>query len=54
LLYVDGVFTETLTTATPSSALGSWVIGTPKELTVIVYEATKTPKTYHIISQKTA
>lgn len=54
LLYVDGVFTETLTSGAASSSISGWTIATPKKIDIIVYETGKTPKTYTVISNKTA
>ncbi|MBV1758137.1 MAG: histidine kinase [Dethiosulfatibacter sp.] len=49
-LYVDGVFTEDLTSAEASSAI-AMAVGS-KKLTILAYEAGKTIKTYEIVVEK--
>lgn len=50
LLYVDGVYTQTLTTAQASSAI-TMAVGS-KKLTILAKEAGKTTKTYEIVVVK--
>lgn len=52
-LYVDGVYSEALTSGTAGSAI-SISAGATKQIDVIVYEAGKTPKTYSIAVARTA
>jgi predicted secreted protein len=53
LLYVDGVYTQALTTAQASSAIAMAAVGS-KKLTILCYEAGKTTKTYEIVVIKTS
>lgn len=52
-LYVDGVYTEDLTSGSASSAISIPAVGS-KKLTVIAYEPGKTQKVYEVIVVKTA
>lgn len=52
-LYVDGVFTQTLTSGSASSAIAMAEVGS-KKLTILARENGKTTKTYEIIVVKTA
>jgi len=53
LLYVDGVFTQTLTSGSPSSAIAMADIGA-KKLTILASEVGKTQKVYEVVVVKTA
>jgi predicted secreted protein len=52
-LYVDGVYTETITSGGTSAAITGFGTQTPKKLDVVVYEAGKTPKTYTFAAIRT-
>jgi predicted secreted protein len=53
LLYVDGVYTQALTSGQASSAIAMAAVGS-KKLTILCYEAAKTIKTYEIVVIKTS
>lgn len=52
-LYIDGVFTQFLTSGSPSSAIAMSAIGS-KKLTIVAFEAGKTQKIYEVVVVKTA
>lgn len=52
-LYVDGAFTQWLTSGSASSAIAMAAVGS-KKLTIVAYEAAKTQKIYEIVVVKTA
>ena len=52
-LYIDGVFSQWLTSASASLAIAMAAVGS-KKLTIVAYEAGKTQKLYEIIVVKTA
>ena len=52
-LYIDGVFSQWLTSGSASAAIAMAAIGS-KMLTILAYEAGKTQKVYEIVVVKTA
>lgn len=52
-LYIDGVFSQWLTSGSASSAIAMAAVGS-KKLTIVAYEAAKTQKIYEIVVVKTA
>lgn len=52
-LYIDGVFSQFLTSGSPSSAIAMAAVGS-KKLTIVAFEAGKTQKIYEVVVVKTA
>jgi hypothetical protein len=52
-LYIDGVFSQFLTSGIPSSAIAMSAVGS-KKLTIVAFEAGKTQKIYEVVAVKTA
>ncbi|SCZ80393.1 phage tail tube protein [Acidaminobacter hydrogenoformans] len=52
-LYVDGVFTEALTSGAVSASIGTFGTQSSKKLDIIVWESGKIPKVYTIIATRT-
>lgn len=53
LLFIDGVYSATLTSGSASAAI-TLTLNVGKKLTIVAYEAAKTQKIYEIIAIKTA
>ncbi len=52
-LYIDGVFSQALTSGSAASAIAMAAIGS-KKLTIVAYESGKTQKVYEVVVVKTA
>ena len=52
-LYADDVYVQDLTTAVASSAIAFGSVQMAKKLTIVAYEATKSPRVYNVMAVRT-